>query len=213
VNPASRTPLADGQVGEIWVAGPHVATGYWNDAPATDADFGAGLAPAERGAFLRTGDLGFMLDGEIYVTGRRKSIIVHRGGNIQPEDIEDSVRGSHAVYADAGVAFAIEEAGDEQVVVAFEIQRVEADSAGSFRAATERALAAVAEDHGLRLYDVVFLPPYALPKTSSGKIQRDRCRALYSAGELGSLAPDLRHPSLGRYAAPATDGAGSGTTA
>jgi acyl-CoA synthetase (AMP-forming)/AMP-acid ligase II len=199
VDPDRCEPMPDGAEGEIWVCGDHVAAGYWKNPAATMSTFGARL-PNRQEAFLRTGDLGLKWWGEIYVTGRRKSLIIHRGVNLHPEDIEATIGSCHPGFGLMGAAFSIDKNDEEQVVVTYEVMNSSLGSRDS-RQMIEKALSAVAEQHGVRLFDAVLVPPGALPRTTSGKIQRDSCRILYLSGELARRAYDSFHPSLGRYQA------------
>jgi acyl-CoA synthetase (AMP-forming)/AMP-acid ligase II len=197
VDPDTCAAVRDGSEGEIWLRGDHVAAGYWNNPAATATTFRATVSdgPDE---FLRTGDLGVMRNGELYVTGRLKDLIVYRGTNLHPEDIEATIGASDGAFGIAGVAFAIEVNEEEQVVAAYEIHNTGLDG---HRAAAmiEGALKAVAQEHGLRLFDLVLFRAGALPRTTSGKVRRDECRKLYLSGELARGAYRARHPSLGRY--------------
>jgi acyl-CoA synthetase (AMP-forming)/AMP-acid ligase II len=170
-------PLPDGRVGEILVAGPSVAQGYWNRSD--DHLFAAELAGT---GHLRTGDLGFVLDGELFVTGRSKDVLIIRGRNHYPQDIEDTVERSHPAVRRRGVAaFTV----DDRLVVAAEI----ADPA-AVQACVSAARAAVAEEHGLFAHEVVAVAPRGVPKASNGKLQRGRCRALYLDGALPTVAAE-----------------------
>ncbi|HEX2225127.1 MAG TPA: amino acid adenylation domain-containing protein, partial [Thermoanaerobaculia bacterium] len=192
VNPVTLRRSAPGQVGEIWVAGPGVCSGYWRRPEETARDFDARIAGPQGeepdGPFLRTGDLGFLADGELFVTGRFKDLIILRGRNLYPQDVEWTAEHSAPELAVAGgAAFSVEVDGEERLVVAHEVKpRVRLDHAGTERlaAAVRRA---VAEEHEAQVYEVVLLAPGALPKTSSGKVQRRECRKLYLAGELESV--------------------------
>ncbi|MEM7584610.1 MAG: amino acid adenylation domain-containing protein [Acidobacteriota bacterium] len=182
-DPQDHHRLAPGSVGEIWVQGPAVAGGYWGQPEVSREVFGARLSDEpDAGPFLRTGDLGFMDAGELFVTGRLKEMIVFRGRNLYPQDIEASVESAHrALRPASSAAFSVEIEGREEVVVAAEIER---RPGASMEALCEAVLAAVAELNGLRLHEVVLLRIATLPKTSSGKIQRRACAASYLAGEL-----------------------------
>ncbi|HET9143044.1 fatty acyl-AMP ligase [Actinophytocola sp.] len=174
-DPQTLDPLPDGQVGEILVAGPSVAQGYWNRTD--DHLFHAEVSGA---AHLRTGDLGFLLDGELFVTGRNKDVLIIRGRNHYPQDIEDTVERGHPLVRTRGVAaFTV----DDRLVVAVEI--ADPAAAGEVVAAVR---AAVAEEHGLAA-QVVPVAPRGVPKASNGKLQRGRCRALYLDGELPPVLP------------------------
>ena len=195
VDPATRAIVPDGTAGEIWVCGDHVAAGYWNNPAASAGTFGAGIAPAPSGAFLRTGDLGLLQNGNLYVVGRLKDTIIHHGVNIHPEDVEATVAGSHEAFGPIAAAFSIDVAEQERVIVVQEVARERLAGFDPF-AAIDRALDAVASAHGLRLYDLELVRPGTIPRTTSGKIQRHLCRERYLAGQL-ELAPGQRqHPLL-----------------
>ena len=189
VRTGSPEPCAPGEVGEIWVQGPSVAQGYWRQPEETERVFGARLSDGS-GPFLRTGDLGFVAEGELFVTGRLKDLIILRGRNHYPQDIELAVERSHAALRPGCVAaFAVEREGEERLAVVAEVHREhrqddEAEIAGIV-AAIRRA---VADEHEVAPAAVVLLRPATLPKTSSGKIQRHACRAGYLAGTLAAIA-------------------------
>ncbi|WP_102958919.1 fatty acyl-AMP ligase [Mangrovicella endophytica] len=200
VDPSSRAPLPDGQVGEIWVAGEHLASGYWHNPETSAATFGAGLAPAADGPYWRSGDLGLVRDGNLYVAGRLKALIIHRGVNHHPEDIETSIAASHADFGTAGAVFSVDTGEEEQVVAVCEVARASMAQLDA-PAMIDRALDAVAITHGFRLHDLVLVRPNSIARTTSGKVRRDACREEYLKGEL-RLAPYLPgHKQLGRYAA------------
>ena len=175
VDPASRRRCSEGVEGEIWVAGPHVARGYWKRADETRAAFKAYLSDNGAGPFLRTGDLGFLVNGELHVTGRLKELIILHGKNHYPQDIEAIVATSHPLLRrDCGAAFSVEVTGREELVVLQEVKR-QAPPEKSFeiKCAIRQALA---EDQAIKPYSVVLLKPNTIPKTSSGKIMRSACR-------------------------------------
>jgi acyl-CoA synthetase (AMP-forming)/AMP-acid ligase II/arylsulfatase A-like enzyme/Tfp pilus assembly protein PilF/acyl carrier protein len=189
VDPVTLKRAAPGEVGEIWVAaGPGIPRGYWGRPEVTRETFEARL-DGEEGTFLRTGDLGFVrpyqAKGELFITGRIKDLIILRGRNLYPQDIERTVEASVPGLAPgSGAAFSIEVDGEERLVVAQELQpRLQTDEAGiqEIAAAVRRA---VSEEHEARVYDVVLLRPGEVPKTSSGKVQRRACRLLYLDGAL-----------------------------
>ena len=178
VDPDHGEPVHDGEVGEIWVSGPNVGRGYWRRPLDTADVFGARLKSID-GAFLRTGDLGFLQDGEIFVVGRMKDMIIVRGTNHAPADIESTVATCFGSFAGAAqAAFSIDRSGREEVVVVHEVRT---DLSG---AETEAVFEQVSSQHGLRLYDLVLVPPGAIPRTSSGKVRRGQCRELYLSGLL-----------------------------
>ncbi|MBV7339837.1 AMP-binding protein [Chloroflexi bacterium TSY] len=187
VDPQSHIPCASGQVGEIWVTGPSIAQGYWRAPDETAKTFHARIRNTDENRYLRTGDLGFMQNGELYVTGRLKDMIVVRGCNYYPQDIELSVERSHgALRPGCGAAFSIEIEGDERLVVVQEVKRTEMrglnmdEVVGAIRKA-------VSEEHGLQLYAVRLLKVGRIPKTSSGKIQRHACQDGFFADTLDTI--------------------------
>lgn len=182
VDPDTRHRCAPDHVGEIWVKGESVAQGYWNNAAATAATFGATLADTGEGAFLRTGDLGFIEDGELFITGRLKDLIIIRGRNYYPHDIEATVRASHPALGNStGAAFSVDAGGEERLVVAHEIGRVELRRLSSDEVISAARLALMTQ-LGLTLHDLVLLKQGGLPKTSSGKIRRRASRDAYMTG-------------------------------
>ncbi|MBE8968473.1 AMP-binding protein [Nostocales cyanobacterium LEGE 12452] len=176
VNLESLTPCLDGEIGEIWVAGSSVAGGYWNKPQDTQQTFNAQLLDTKGGPFLRTGDLGFLLDGELFITGRLKDMMIIRGQNHYPQDIELTVQNSHpALRANCGAAFSVEIDGIEQLVITQEIERtylrqLDVDEV------VKSIRQAVSEYHQLQVYAIVLLKTASIPKTSSGKVQRHACR-------------------------------------
>ena len=184
VNPYSLTRCEPGQVGEIWVSGRSITSGYWNRPEATRETFQAYVADTEEGPFFRTGDLGFELNGELYITGRLKDVIIIRGQNHYPQDIELTVEKSHpALRPYCGAAFALELNGLERLVVVQEVKRsylrkLNIDEVlGNIRQA-------VAAEHSLQVYATVLIKTSSIPKTSSGKIQRHACQAGFIEGNL-----------------------------
>ena len=186
VHPESLEQSAAGEVGEIWVSGPSVARGYWKRPAETARDFRACL-PDTNKTYLRTGDLGFTKDGELFVTGRLKDLIIVRGRNHYPQDIELTAEQSHpALRSGCGAAFSVDEAGAESLVVVQEIERtVKNPDFGEICGAIRQALAS---EHELHAYGVVLIKSGSLPKTSSGKVQRRASRAGFLAGTLDTIA-------------------------
>jgi amino acid adenylation domain-containing protein len=178
------------QVGEIWVSGPSVAQGYWERPDAAANAFQQRLPGHNDGCFLRTGDLGFLHDGELFVAGRLKDLIIIRGRNYYPQDIELAVEQSlPALRPGCGAAFSVTVEDEERLVIAYELQREQRHaSAQSIAAAMRRA---VAEQHELSLYGVVLLKPGSIPKTSSGKIQRQTCKERFLSGNLDIIASSM----------------------
>jgi acyl-CoA synthetase (AMP-forming)/AMP-acid ligase II len=194
--------VGPGEVGEIWISSPSVARGYWNRSDETDRTFRAYLSDSGEGPFLRTGDLGFMLHGELFVTGRIKDLIVIRGRKHYPHDIELTVESSHPLirrHCSAAVAVPTDE-GERLVIVAeVDRRRTACDSETSDRRPEVQPnpelddvfgtiRQAVAEQHELQTYGICLVPPGGIPKTSSGKIQRQACRTSVLTGTLKSFA-------------------------
>ncbi|MBN2477134.1 MAG: aminotransferase class I/II-fold pyridoxal phosphate-dependent enzyme [Pirellulales bacterium] len=184
-DPDSMTRCPEGRVGEIWVRGPSVAQGYWQDPEGTKATFHARLKDSQQGPFLRTGDLGFIQDGELYVTGRRKDLIIVHGVNHYPQDIELTVQRAHKrLRPDCGAAFSVDDGGRERMVVVQEVERRKQKDLDSVYDAVRRAVAA---EHELALDEIVLIKAGSIPKTSSGKIQRHACRDGFLAGALAMV--------------------------
>ncbi|MBD2300898.1 non-ribosomal peptide synthetase [Nostoc sp. FACHB-190] len=195
VNPETLTRCQPNEVGEIWVAGPSVTQGYWNQPEQTEYTFRAYLKDTQAGPFLRTGDLGFLQAGELFVTGRLKDLIIIRGRNHYPQDIEWSVEQSHpSLQPSGGAAFTIDVDGEEKLIIAQEVKR-------SFlrNLATEEVIRtirqAVVAEHELQVYAVLLLKPGSIPKTTSGKIQRHACRTNFLAGSWESIASSVLEAS------------------
>jgi amino acid adenylation domain-containing protein len=187
VDPASAAPCPPGRIGEVWIAGPSVAGGYWGRAEESGETFGARLAGSAEGPFLRTGDLAFLAGGELYITGRRKDLIIVRGSNHYPQDLELSAERSHPLLRPGcGAAFPVDEGGEERLVIVQEVDR--RATTEDLTAALAAIRGAIAEEHELLPAAVVLIAAGTLPKTSSGKVQRGRCRALFEAGELEVVA-------------------------
>ncbi len=198
VDPETHTICSPDHIGEIWTSGPIVTQGYWNRREETEQVFKAYLADTHEGPFLRTGDLGFMLDDILFVTGRHKDLIIIHGSNYYPQDIELTVERSHyAIRSDCCVACSIEENGTEQLVVLVEIAaryqpRLPSDEQEASisrkpldpQEVITAIRTAVSEEYGLQIAHLVLLKFGSILKTSSGKLQRRACRAEFLAGRL-----------------------------
>jgi long chain fatty acid CoA FadD26 len=181
-DPVTRAALSEGEVGEIWVQGPNVGRGYWEKGRRMfDAQFAdAGDGP---GRWLRTGDLGTVLEGQLVVTGRLKDLIIVDGRNHYPQDVEGTVQDAHpAVRRDRLAAFAVPGTSGERVVVVAEHARTTTLGEIDVPVLVRTARAAVSARHGLRLADVVLVPPGTVPRTSSGKVSRALTRERYLEG-------------------------------
>ena len=182
------------EVGEIWVSGPSVAQGYWQQPEATRRDFCAYLANTGEGPFLRTGDLGFLREGELFVTGRIKDVIIIRGQNHYPQDIELTVQNSHpALRPHYGAAFAAEVKGSEQLVIVQEVERSYLRKL-DVKEVIDSIRRAVTTQHDLKIYATVLVKTGSIPKTSSGKVQRYACRSGFLDGSLNVIEDWSENP-------------------
>ncbi|MGK8505788.1 HAD-IIIC family phosphatase [Nocardia asiatica] len=187
VDPERRTECAEGVEGEIWVSGSSVAAGYYGNEQATAETFHARLGDDDR-VFLRTGDLGFLSGGELFVTGRRKDLLIIDGKNHYPQDLELTVETAHdAVRPGCVAAFSVDEGIDGELPVVVAETRTE--DPAELAEAEDAIRAAIGAEHGLTLRSVVLIRPGALLKTSSGKVQRQACRAAYLDDEFAPLVP------------------------
>lgn len=184
VDPDTLEPCRENEIGEIWVAGKSVAAGYLNDVVSTSETF----VKRDGQTFLRTGDLGFLMDGELFVTGRIKELIIIRGNNHYPQDIEQTAFFSHhALQRDACAAFSAEIGANEKLVVVQEIRRSFLRTV-DYPDVFSSIMANIGQKHEVAPHDVVLIAPNTLPKTTSGKIQRSECRKLWHSQKLNSLA-------------------------
>lgn len=188
VDPDSRVRCPAGRIGEIWLRGPSVTQGYWQRPRETEETFAARL---DGEMFLRTGDLGFIQDGELFVTGRLKDVIIIRGRNHYPHDIEATVQSSHlALRQDCGAAVAVEIDGEERLVVLQEVEREyltridRQDVLGQIRQA-------LSSHHNVAAHAIVLLKPGGIPRTSSGKVQRRACATAFLQGRLAAIPSEV----------------------
>ena len=183
VNPASLNRCAENEVGEVWVTGPSVAKGYWGLEEETQKTFGVYIADTGEGPFMRSGDLGFLQNDELFITGRLKDLIIINGSNHYPHDIELTVESSHpALQVSGGAAFSVTENGKEQLVIVQEVTRQGRQA--DISKVTSAIRQAVAEKHDLQVFAIALVKPMSIPKTSSGKIQRRATRNAFLDGEL-----------------------------
>ena len=188
VHPETRRPLSDDQIGEIWINSPSCGRGYWERPVETRETFEARLNPDNGKIYLRSGDLGFMDRGELFVTGRLKDMIIVRGVNRYPQDIEATVEQCHPATRSGGAAaFAVTRWDREHLVIVCEVERgpkSSNDRGGVFDAIR----AAVADEHELPPDAIVLVRGHSMPKTSSGKVQRHACKREFENNELNVIA-------------------------
>ncbi|MCP2288109.1 AMP-binding enzyme [Nocardia amikacinitolerans] len=185
VDPDTRVPLPDGQVGEIWIGGPDAALAYWGNEDATRETFRAETVAPQSGPYLRSGDLGALVDGELYVVGRRKDLVIVGGRNYYPQDIEHTVENADPrIRRGCTAAFAVDREGGEELIV---VAEVKADADPDTAALTAALRAAVSVDHSITPARVVLVRAGTVPKTSSGKLQRRATRAAFEAGTLDEI--------------------------
>ncbi|MEB3226021.1 MAG: SDR family NAD(P)-dependent oxidoreductase, partial [Synechococcus sp.] len=175
VDPQDLIECTSGQIGEVWVKGESVAQGYWQKTALTQQQFQAQVSGETN--FLRTGDLGFLRDGELYITGRLKDLLIIRGRNHYPQDIELTVEGAHPTLRQgAGAAVSIEVEGEEQLVIIQEVERQYVRKL-DVAAISQAIRGVIATEHQLQPHAICLIKPGSIPKTSSGKIRRHACKA------------------------------------
>ncbi len=200
VEPKSRRRCGPDEIGELWVSDPAVACGYWDRAEETEQTFRARTSDTDEGPFLRTGDLGFLRNGEVHVTGRYKDLIIIDGSNHYPQDIERTVELSHVSVRTTGTAvFSVEIEGEERLIILAELNRGEE---GALEPVLAAVRAAVTDVHELEPSAVALLKSGGVLKTSSGKVQRRACLASFLDGSLPTLVTWTR-PTRPRLEVPA----------
>jgi acyl-CoA synthetase (AMP-forming)/AMP-acid ligase II len=180
VNPDTHAPCASDEIGEIWIKGKSKTKGYWNNPAETELTFNAHLSNHQNGAYLRTGDLGFISDGELFITGRIKDLIISAGNNHYPNDIEKTIENSHPAINTLGcAAFSINGIEGEELIILVELDHKLNEQVEQIQKTITRA---VSDKHELRIFDIRFLRRGELQRTSSGKLKRYLCRELYLKG-------------------------------
>jgi acyl-CoA synthetase (AMP-forming)/AMP-acid ligase II/acyl carrier protein len=179
-DPATRSLANEREVGEIWLAGPHVAAGYWNKSAQTIETFQARL-PNRADRYLRTGDLGYISDGQLHICGRLKDLIIIGGRNIYPQDLEETAENAHpSVRKGCVAAFAVSESNAEAIVVVVEAKKGDSDLSGL----CTRIRSSLAAEHEVAIRDLVIVAEGSIPKTTSGKIQRRLTASMLDKGQL-----------------------------
>jgi len=189
VDPEQCVEVAEHTEGEIWVTGSSVAKGYWRRSDLNQAIFEARLVDSNEGPFLRTGDLGICINGELFVSGRLKDLIILNGKKYAPQDLELEAISSHeALQADGCVAFNVDGDNASELVMVAELRRSWLRRTEAFGAIKKAIGDAVFRTYQLKLNDVVLVYPHSVPKTSSGKLRRSQSRSNYLEGSLTSLS-------------------------
>ena len=198
VNPETFEPVDANGIGEVWISGPTVAKGYWNKPEENRRTFHAQMANGH-GPWLRSGDLGFMYKDELYITGRLKDLIIIRGVNYYPNDIEYSVQQSHEAFKpNSGAAFSIHKEGVEKLVIVQELERTFLRNV-DHAVLMDHIRKTVAEEHELEAYSIVLIRTGSIPLTSSGKIQRRQTRYEFLTEKLNVIASwhlDIESPNV-----------------
>ncbi len=211
VDPDTRESLPDGRIGEVWVSGPTVAQGYWKQPESSKETFAAQLADADGHDYLRTGDLGVLHEGELFITGRLKDVIIVRGANHFPQDIERTAAAAHEQTTDGfNVVFGLPGSGQEQVALVQEVRRdawrllsKNSDKAAAVAAAIRSA---VLQSHEVSLASIVLVRPGTLPRTSSGKRQRTKTKERFLAGQFDGALQQQPPAAAGALPATACEG-------
>ena len=194
VHPDTLNPCEPDEIGEIWVSGPSIAQGYWNNPIDTKQAFQAFIQDTGEGPYLRTGDMGFLRNGELFITGRLKDLIIIHGRNHYPQDIELTVEKSHpALQPSGGAAFSVPIEDEERLVIVQELTRQHRKANVDQVAKAIRK--AVAEDHDLQVYAILLVKPLSIPKTSSGKIKRHACKREFLENRLDVIGEWKATPS------------------
>lgn len=195
VDPDTAALCPPERIGEIWVSGASVAAGYWNQPDESERTFRARIAGESAGSYLRTGDLGLLMEGHLFVTGRLKDLIIIAGRNHYPQDLERTAEASDAALApNTAAAFSDDQDGNERVVLTCEVRR-DALRALNVESVAGNIRRALAEEHEIELYALVLLKPATTLRTSSGKIQRSRIRTAYQTGSDLEIVGTWRKPA------------------
>ncbi|MCX6235545.1 MAG: AMP-binding protein [Bacteroidetes bacterium] len=189
VDPKTNRCCSENVVGEIWVSGSIVTNGYWNRQDETEVIFHAHTADSGEGPFLRTGDLGFFYNNQLFISGRLKDLIIIHGRNYYPQDLEYVAEASHpAVRPNCSAAFAVDVDDEEKVVVVAEVEREYLRNLEGLCGAIRQA---VSEEFEIDVYAVQLLRTASIPKTSSGKIQRSACRKGFLENTLNAVGSSI----------------------
>jgi acyl-CoA synthetase (AMP-forming)/AMP-acid ligase II len=174
----------------VWISGRSVAAGYWGRPKETEETFRAHVATGE-GPFLRTGDLGFLHDRQLYITGRIKDLIIIRGQNYYPHDLEFTAQRCHpALQPSSAAAFSVQREGIERLILTQEVDG--RHNSADLKEIATRISTSISEAHDLHVDEIVLVKPWTIPRTTSGKIQRYLCRTAYVSGTLQTLPREAK---------------------
>jgi acyl-CoA synthetase (AMP-forming)/AMP-acid ligase II len=189
VNPETLSPTPEGEVGEIWVSGRSVASGYWMNEPLTQQVFHATITDEGAVPYLRTGDLGYIRDSQLFVRGRIKDVIIINGKKYSPQDLEEEAIKSHVALRPAGIAAfsAPDEEEQESLIIAAELERRWLRTESEWINICDAIRSSISYAYSLRVERVILIKPGDLPKTSSGKVRRSTCQKQYHAGAFREL--------------------------
>jgi acyl-CoA synthetase (AMP-forming)/AMP-acid ligase II len=197
VNPNTLTTCAASEIGEIWVSSQSIALGYWKNPDDTKNTFQAYLSDTKQGSYLRTGDLGFIENGELFITGRLKDLMIIRGRNHYPQDIELTVEQSHpALRVGYGAAFSIDIDGEERLVIAQELLRNYLGKNLNQNEVVTSIFQAISQQHEIQVYAILLLKTGTIPRTSSGKVERYACRNAFLNNVLDIVLDWTINPSI-----------------
>ncbi|HLP88087.1 MAG TPA: condensation domain-containing protein [Nostocaceae cyanobacterium] len=184
-HPEKLTRCSENEIGEIWVNSASIGHGYWNREEETKAIFQAQLKDTNQGNFLRTGDLGFLHNGKLFITGRAKDLIIIRGRNLYPQDIELTTENSHPSLRLSGcAAFAVEVENEEKLVI---VQELEFRAKPDFEEVVSTIRQVISQEFEVQVYAVILIKPGSLPKTSSGKVQRRTTKTQFLSNTLNVI--------------------------
>lgn len=190
VDPDTHRRVAENEMGEIWVRGGSVSPGYWQRPELNARTFQATITDEDGAHYLRTGDLGYLNAGDLYVAGRLKDLIILYGKKYAPQDIEDTAQNAHpALRSDASIAFATNADDQERLLLVCELHREWLRRSDAWPEVMASVRRAVSEQHGVNIDEIVFIKPGTLPRTSSGKVRRSQARANYQTDALERAMP------------------------
>ncbi|MEO1628147.1 MAG: fatty acyl-AMP ligase, partial [Bacteroidota bacterium] len=184
VHPEKETLCGEDEIGEIWLRSPSAGAGYWQNPAGSKEKFGAYLKEDGRGPYLRTGDLGIIKNDQVIITGRLKDLLIFRGRNYYPNDIESAVQEMDASLRPAScAAFSVHVDGEEQLVLVRVVRRLKRTSEEARQKLVRQIRSCISDHFQLRTHSIALAEPAAFPRTSSGKVQRTACKQKFIEGK------------------------------